>query len=93
MNVPGFFLVAPGESRVFFLAVAAGIAQDRCAVGGYLSPKTVADTFEGSSWLHQLAVWGPLGLCDSTSPAPRGPDSGSAAMSATKHLVIDFCHQ
>lgn len=43
MNVPGFFLVRRENPEYF---PRGSSYWDRCVVGGYLSPKTVADTFE-----------------------------------------------
>ncbi|MBZ3886946.1 Mitochondrial dynamics protein MID51 [Sciurus carolinensis] len=88
MNVPGFFLVHRENSEYF----PRGSSYWDCfVIGGYLSPKTVADTFEkvvaGSiNWpaigsLLDYVIW----------PAPP-PEALTLEVQyeRDKHLVIDF---
>lgn len=85
-NVPGFFPEFAGES-VF----SSGSSYwDRCVVGATFLRERWQTRLRGSSWLHQLAGHRvPLGLCDSTSPAPEALTL-EVQYERDKHLVIDF---
>ncbi|XP_051015978.1 mitochondrial dynamics protein MID51 isoform X2 [Acomys russatus] len=88
MNVPGFFLVRRENPEYF---PRGSSYWDRCVVGGYLSPKTVADTFEKvvAGSINWPAIGSLLDYVIRPAPPP-GALTLEVQYERDKHLVIDF---
>uniref|UniRef100_A0A2K5PWZ5 Mitochondrial elongation factor 1 n=1 Tax=Cebus imitator TaxID=2715852 RepID=A0A2K5PWZ5_CEBIM len=88
MNVPGFFLVRCENPEYF---PRGSSYWDRCVVGGYLSPKTVADTFEKvvAGSINWPAIGSLLDYVIRPAPPPEALTL-EVQYEHDKHLVIDF---
>ncbi|MBZ3880321.1 Mitochondrial dynamics protein MID51 [Sciurus carolinensis] len=88
MNVPGFFLVRRENPEYF---PRGSSYWDCCVVGGYLSPKTVADTFEKvvAGSINWLAIGSLLDYVIRPAPPPEGLTL-EVQYERDKDLVIDF---
>uniref|UniRef100_A0A2K6S008 Mitochondrial elongation factor 1 n=1 Tax=Saimiri boliviensis boliviensis TaxID=39432 RepID=A0A2K6S008_SAIBB len=88
MNVPGFFLVRRENPEYF---PRGSSYWDRCVVGGYLSPKTVADTFEKvvAGSINWPAIGSLLDYVIRPAPPPEALTL-EVQYERDKHLVIDF---
>ncbi|EHB04424.1 Smith-Magenis syndrome chromosome region candidate gene 7 protein-like protein [Heterocephalus glaber] len=88
VNVPGFFLVHHENPEYF---PCGSSYWDRCVVGGYLSPKTVADTFE--KVVAGSISWPAIGSLLDYVIRPALPPEAlmlEAQYEPDSHLVIDF---
>ncbi|XP_060022235.1 mitochondrial dynamics protein MIEF1 isoform X3 [Lagenorhynchus albirostris] len=88
MNVPGFFLVRRENPEYF---PRGSSYWDRCVVGGYLSPKTVADTFEKvvAGSINWPAIGSLLDYVIRPAPPPEALTL-EVQYERDRHLVIDF---
>uniref|UniRef100_G1T474 Mitochondrial elongation factor 1 n=1 Tax=Oryctolagus cuniculus TaxID=9986 RepID=G1T474_RABIT len=88
MNVPGFCLVRRENPEYF---PRGSSYWDRCVVGGYLSPKAVADTFEKvvAGSINWPAIGSLLDYVIRPAPPPEALTL-EVQYERDKHLVIDF---
>ncbi|XP_039581295.1 mitochondrial dynamics protein MID51 isoform X1 [Passer montanus] len=88
MNIPGFYLVRRENPEYF---PRGSSYWDRCVVGGYLSPKTVADTFE--KVVAGSINWPAIGSLLDYVIRPAAPPADltlEVQYDADRHLFIDF---
>ncbi|NXQ32569.1 MID51 protein, partial [Alaudala cheleensis] len=88
MNIPGFYLVRRENPEYF---PRGSSYWDRCVVGGYLSPKTVADTFE--KVVAGSINWPAIGSLLDYVIRPAAPPADltlEVQYDAHRHLFIDF---
>ncbi|KAL2309193.1 hypothetical protein Nmel_005377 [Mimus melanotis] len=88
MNIPGFYLVRRENPEYF---PRGSSYWDRCVVGGYLSPKTVADAFE--KVVAGSINWPAIGSLLDYVIRPAAPPADltlEVQYDADRHLFIDF---
>ncbi|KFW10839.1 PREDICTED: mitochondrial dynamics protein MID51 [Eurypyga helias] len=88
MNIPGFYLVRRENPEYF---PRGSSYWDRCVVGGYLSPKAVADTFE--KVVAGSINWPAIGTLLDYVIRPAAPPADltlEVQYDPERHLFIDF---